>query len=311
MNAVQQTNLIETRYRLTEDERDAAASVLARTGQLFAQFNGTLREAYDAMTMQTPIADGVALESVENADVSGWWVRPESARGGRAILFLHGGAFVLGSAMGYRGLASQIAVRTGIDTFVLDYPLAPEHPFPAAYDAASDALRWMVKSGLRDIALVGDSAGAGLALAVLAADAGRPMNVACVAAFSPWVDLALTGPSTRSEETRDRVLTRPILADAAAAYLGSACATDRRASPLYELPEHLPPIALQVGTDELLLDDARRYALAAAQRGNTVQLEIYEGLHHVFQRCTRELASARRALDRIAEFIVRCGPGVA
>jgi acetyl esterase/lipase len=102
-------------------------------------------------------------------------------------------------------------------------------------------------------------------------------------------------------------LTRPILADAAAAYLGSADPADRRASPLYDVPEHLPPLAIQVGTDELLLDDARRYAAAAAQRGNTVQLEIYEGLHHVFQRSTRELASARYALDQIAGFIVRCG----
>ena len=311
MSTVQQTNLIETRHRLSEDEREAAASVLERTERLFAQFNGNMREAYDAMTAQTPIADGVALEHVEDADVKGWWVRPGSADTGRAILFLHGGAFVLGSATGYRGLASQIAVRTGIDTFVLDYPLAPEHPFPAAYDAAIDALRWMATSGLRDIAVAGDSAGAGLALAVLGADGGRSMNVACVAAFSPWVDLALTGASARSEATRDRVLTRPILADAAAAYLGSADPTDGRASPLYDVPDHLPPIALQVGTDELLFDDARRYALAAAQRGNPVQLEIYEGLHHVFQRSTRELASARHALDAIAAFILRCGPGVA
>jgi acetyl esterase/lipase len=117
----------------------------------------------------------------------------------------------------------------------------------------------------------------------------------------------LTGPSSLSEETRDRVLTRSILADGAAAYLGSANPADPRASPLYDVPEHLPPIALQVGTDELLLDDARRYAAAAAQRGNTVQLEIYEGLHHVFQRSTDELESARYALDQIARFITRFG----
>ncbi|MGF6266252.1 monoterpene epsilon-lactone hydrolase [Paraburkholderia youngii] len=305
MNVVQQTRLIEIRHRLSDDDRKAAASVLKRTQRLFAEFGGASREAYDAMTAQTPIADGVDLERVEIADIKGWWVRPESAVAGRAILFLHGGAFVLGSAAGYRGLASQIAVRAGIDTFVLDYPLAPEHPFPAAFDAAIAALRWIAQSGIRDIALVGDSAGGGLALAALGADGGGSMNVACVAAFSPWLDLALTGPSSRSEETRDLVLTRPILADAAAAYLGPADVADRRASPLYHVPEHLPPIAIQVGTDELLLDDALRYAAAAAQRGNTVQLEVYEGLHHVFQRSTDELASARDALDRVAEFILQ------
>ncbi|EEA01215.1 Alpha/beta hydrolase fold-3 domain protein [Burkholderia sp. H160] len=311
MSDVQQTNLIEVRHRLSDDDREAALSVLDRTQRLFAEFNGTMREAYDAMTAQTPVADGVDLERVENADVKGWWVRPESALSGRAILFLHGGAFVLGSATAYRGFASQIAVRAGMDTFVLDYPLAPEHPFPAAHDAAIEALRWMAKSGIRDIALVGDSAGAGLALGVLGADGGRSLNVACVAAFSPWLDLALTGSSSRSEATHDPVLTLPILANAAAAYLGSADPADRRASPLYDVPEHLPPIALQVGTDELLFDDARRYAATAAQRGNSVQLEIYEGLHHVFQRSTRELASARYALDQIAGFILRCGSAIA
>jgi acetyl esterase/lipase len=311
MSVVQQTNLIEMRHRLSDEYREAAIAVLDRTQRLFAEFSGSMRDAYDAMTAQTPVADGVDLESVENADVKGWWVRPESAVADRAILFLHGGAFVLGSATGYRGFASQIAVRAGIDTFVLDYPLAPEHPFPAGYDAVTEALRWLAKSGIRDIALVGDSAGGGLALAALGADGGRALNVACVAALSPWLDLALTGPSSLSEETRDQVLTRPILADAAAAYLGSADPADRRASPLYEVPEHLPPIALQVGTDELLFDDARRYAAAAARRGNTVQLEIYEGLHHVFQRSTHELASARYALDQIAAFISKCGATIA
>jgi epsilon-lactone hydrolase len=212
---------------------------------------------------------------------------------------------VLGSATGYRGFASQIAVRAGVATFVLDYPLAPEHPFPAAYDAVIVALKWMAKSGIREIALVGDSAGGGLALAALGDDGGRSLNIACVAAFSPWVDLGLTGPSSLSDETRDRVLTRPILAGGAAAYLGPANPADGRASPLYDIPGHLPPVAFQVGTDELLLDDARRYAAAAAQRGNTVQLEVYEGLHHVFQRSTHELASARYALDRIAAFMSR------
>ncbi|QGZ58706.1 alpha/beta hydrolase fold domain-containing protein [Paraburkholderia acidiphila] len=305
MSHGQRTNLIETRHSLSDDDRDAARAGIARTQRHFEAFDGTMREAYDAMTAQTPVADGVGQESVANAEVKGWWIRPRSAPAHRAILFLHGGAFVLGSATGYRGFASQIAVRAGVDTFVLDYPLAPEHPFPAAHGAVLAALRWLANCGIREVALIGDSAGAGLALAVLGAGEGRTINIASVAAFSPWVDLAFTGPSFHSEATQDPVLTRPILANAAAAYLGAADPTDGRASPLYAIPASLPPIALQVGTDELLLDDARRYAAAAAQRGNTVQLEIYEGLHHVFQRSTHELASARYALDQIARFVSR------
>ena len=305
MNIGQRANLIEMRHSLSEGDRDAARAAIARMQRHFNEFNGTMREAYDAMTAQTPVADGVGLESIGQADVEGWWIRPRSAPAHRAILFLHGGAFVLGSATGYRGFASQIAVRTGVDTIVLDYPLAPEHPFPAAHDAVLAALRWLATCGIREVALIGDSAGGGLALAVLGGEERRALNIASVAAFSPWVDLAFTGPSFHSEATQDPVLTRPVLADAAAAYLGAADPSDGRASPLYAIPGRLPPIVLQVGTDELLFDDARRYAAAAAEQGNTVQLEVYEGLHHVFQRSTHELASARDALDQVARFISR------
>lgn len=305
MSNGQRANLIEMRHSLSDSDLDAAKAAIARSQQHFNDFNGTMREAYDAMTAQTPMADGVGLESIDDADVKGWWIRPRFAPAHRATLFLHGGAFVLGSASGYRGFASQIAVRAGVDTFVLDYPLAPEHPFPAAHDAVLAALRWLANCGIREVAFVGDSAGGGLALGVLGVEERRAVNIASVAAFSPWVDLAFTGASFHSETTHDPVLTRPVLANAAAAYLGAADPTDGRASPLHAIPARLPPIALQVGTDELLFDDARRYAAAAAQQGNTVQLEVYEGLHHVFQRSTHELASARYALDQVARFLSR------
>ncbi|MEX3951765.1 alpha/beta hydrolase fold domain-containing protein [Paraburkholderia sp. EG287B] len=306
MSIGQRANLIEVRHSLSDDDREAARASIERTQRHFNEFHGTMREAYDAMTAQTPVAEGVGMERIANADVRGWWIRPRAAPAHRAILFLHGGAFVLGSARGYRGFASQIAVRAGVDTFVLDYPLAPEHPFPAAHDAVLAALRWLAHGGIREVALVGDSAGGGLALAALGVEERRTLNVASVAAFSPWVDLGLTGPSFHSDATRDAVLTRPVLANAAATYLGASDPADGRASPLHAIPGRLPPIALQVGTDELLFDDARRYAAAAAEQGNEVQLEIYEGLHHVFQRSTHELSSARYALDEIARFISRC-----
>ncbi|MCP3724962.1 alpha/beta hydrolase [Paraburkholderia sp. CNPSo 3272] len=306
MSIGERANLIEVRRSLSDDDREAASASIERTQRHFNEFHGTMREAYDAMTAQTPVADGVAMESVANADATGWWIRPRAAPAHRAILFLHGGAFVLGSAAGYRGFASQIAVRAGVDTFVLDYPLAPEHPFPAAHDAVRAALRWLANGGIREVALVGDSAGGGLALAALGVDERPALNVASVAAFSPWVDLALTGPSFHSDATRDAVLTRAVLANAAAAYLGAADPADARASPLHAIPGRLPPVALQVGTEELLFDDARRYAAAAAEQGNTVKLEIYEGLHHVFQRSTHELSSARHALDEVARFISLC-----
>ncbi|MCB8877264.1 alpha/beta hydrolase fold domain-containing protein [Acidisoma silvae] len=294
-------DLIETRHPLPEAERGIERDLLAATQQHFATFPGTMRDAYDAMTDQTPMADGMALEQIDDGAIQGWWVRPAGAPADRAILFLHGGAYMLGSAAGYRGFASQMAARTGMAVFVLDYPRAPDHPFPAAFDAASLARLWLAGQGVTQIALVGDSAGGALALAMLD---GQGPQVASVIVFSPWIDLTLTGASFK-DETYDPIFKPQILVKAVETYLAGADPRDGRASPLYALPAALPPLAIQVGTDELLLDDAQRYAEAAAGKSKEVRLDIYEGLHHVFQRSVAQLPSARRALDDAASFIAR------
>jgi acetyl esterase/lipase len=303
MNAPIMAGPIETRHALSEDERQIEQAVLAAIGQRFASFSGSLRDAYDAMIAETPIAEGVTLEAVDQNDVQGWWVRPAGAPAGRAILFLHGGAYGLGSAKAYRGFASQIVVRAGVAAFVADYPLAPEHPFPAAFEAAVAARRWLETLGVAQIALVGDSAGGALALAALNEPEANAPAVAAVVVFSPWIDLALSGPSFANPDTHDPIFQRQVLTGAVVAYLDGADPRDGRASPLYSIPDRLPPLAIQVGTDELLLDDARRYAALAAEKGGEVRLDIFEGLHHVFQRSTAELPSARRALDAAADFL--------
>jgi epsilon-lactone hydrolase len=297
--------LVETRHALSEDERQIEQAILAGIGQHFASFVGSRRETYDAMIAQTPIADGVTLEAVDQNDAQGWWVRPAGAAADRAILFLHGGAYMLGSAQAYRGFVSQIAVRAGVAAFVADYPLAPEHPFPAAYLATIAARRWLQSQGVAQFALVGDSAGGALALAVLGEPDMNGPAVAAVVVFSPWIDLALTGPTFSSPDTHDPIFQREILSGAAAAYLRGADPRDGRASPLYAVPKTLPPLAIQVGADELLLDDSTRYAALAAGKGGEVHLDVFEGLHHVFQRSTKDLPSARRALDAVAAFLSR------
>ena len=295
--------LTEVRHKLSEAERPIEQAILAAISLHFATFGGSRRETYDAMPPRTPIAEGVTLEAVDRDGVRGWWVRPADAPADRAILFVHGGAYMLGSAEAYRGLVSQIAVRTGIAAFALDYPLAPEHPFPAAYDATIAAKHWLKTLGVTQVALMGDSAGGALALAALSEVEGNSPKVAAVAVFSPWTDLALSGGSFTSPDTYDPIFQPQLLAGAAATYLGSADPRDGRASPLYAVPDDLPPLLIQVGADELLLDDSRRYAASAAEKGGVVQLEIYEGLHHVFQRSAGELLSANAALDSVAEFL--------
>lgn len=218
---------------------------------------------------------------------------------------MHGGGYRLGSAKAYRGFASHIAARAGVPAFVVDYPLAPEHPLPAGYDAVLAARRWLATEGVEQVALVGDSAGGGLVLAAADGRGASAPTIAAVVAFSPWVDLTLTGKSMWDPHTRDPYFKPERLAVSAATYLGGADARDGRASPLFGVTARLPPVALQVGTEELLLDDARRYAEAVAEKGSEVQLDVFEGLHHVFQQSIGQLPSAARALDAAADFISR------
>ena len=306
MTTATKTNSVETRHVLSDDERQIEQTVLAEIHQLFQNPTGNQRETYDALIENTPIADGVTLEAIDRDGVGGWWVRPTGAPADRAILFLHGGAYMLGSAKAYRGLASQVAVRAGVAAFVADYPLAPEQVFPAAPEAAARLRRWLGRQGVSQVALVGDSAGGGLALSVLGDTATTSPAIAAIAVFSPWLDLAMTGASFSSPDIHDPIFFQPgMLAGPAAAYLAGADPKDGRASPLYAVPEMLPPLLIQVGGDEVLLDDSRRYAQAAADKGGEVQLDVFEGLHHVFQGAAKDLPTARRALDAVAAFLSR------
>ena len=305
MTTTTETSPVETRHGLPDDERPIEQAVLAEIHRLFSNPGGDQRQTYDTMIATTPVAEDVSLEAVDRDGVSGWWVRPTGAPADRAILFLHGGAYMLGSAKAYRGLASQVAIRAGVAAFVADYPLAPEQVFPAAPEAAAGARRWLGRQGVSQVALVGDSAGGGLALGVLGDAATTSPAIASVAVFSPWLDLAMTGASFTSPDIHDPIFQPAMLAGPATAYLAGADPRDGRASPLYAVPDILPPLLIQVGGDEILLDDSRRYALAAASKGGEVRLDIFDGLHHVFQGATKELPSARRALDAVAAFLSR------
>lgn len=288
----------KTQHSLTDHDRLQVQQSLAEQQAHRENFSGTMREYYDEMTAETPLAAVVHCEHVAD---SGWWLHPQEARTEQVIVFIHGGAYMLGSAQAYRGFASQLAVRTGYSTFVLDYPLAPEHPFPTAPDRVIEILKGLVDSGIEHIALAGDSAGGALSLVALQ----HPQLVQTIRSavlFSPWTDLTFSGASFNDPSTRDPIFQPSILRDAAAAYLQGASAEDQRASPLFAQYRQLPPLMIQVGTEELLLDDATRLAAHFAEQGGEVQLDIYQGMHHVFQRDIR-LDAARHALDIAARFI--------
>jgi len=267
------------------------------------------RPAFDALMQKTPAAEGVSDEATTIGGVPGWWCRP-SVIDDAVILYLHGGAYTVGSANAYRHFAGQIAARVKTPVFVVDYRLAPEHLFPAAALDAEAAYRGLAAAGFSRIAIVGDSAGGGLALATTermtraSRDGHMPCPMAAVA-MSPWTDLTLSGDSITTRAKRDPILQVAALKEASRIYLGSHDPSDPRASPLQGDLEGLPPVLLQVGDDEILLDDARRYADRLRAAGSSAELHVWKGMVHVFPANIALLQAAREALDGIGVFLRR------
>jgi acetyl esterase/lipase len=263
------------------------------------------RPFFDTFKAGVLAAPGVQTEPGAVGGVSGWWCRPASRSDAR-LLYLHGGCYVLGSAEAFRNQASHFARLTGADTFVPDYRRAPESPFPAAFDDAWAAYRGLAEGGRR-IAVAGDSAGGALALAILAtgaSPAGRDVTRACGAAVqSPWVDLTLTGRSMEERAEADPIFTREVLAAFVAEYLQGQAPLDPRASPLHGSLAGLPPIRIDVGEDEILLDDSTRYAERARAAGVEVTLAIWAGMPHNFQGAVGKLAAADEAVEAAGRFL--------
>ncbi|MFD5639490.1 alpha/beta hydrolase [Streptomyces sp. NPDC127077] len=249
----------------------------------------------DVVTRETVLGGRPALE-----------LEPAGASGRGRLLYLHGGGYVVGSPDTHAGLVGELARRAGLRATSVDYRLAPEHPFPAALDDGLAAYRELLASGTdpRDLVLAGDSAGAGLSIATLLAarEAGLPQPAAVVV-FSPWVDLTLTGESIRSKEGADPIFTAADVRACADLYIGSGDRAQHLASPVFADLTGLPPLLVQVGANEVLLDDAVRLAGRAGADGVEVTLEVGPGLPHVFQHHYGRLDEADAALDRAARFL--------
>jgi epsilon-lactone hydrolase len=226
----------------------------------------------------------------------------------RTILYLHGGGYYFCSPKSHRSLVFQLAVRSSARTFSLDYRLAPEHPFPAALDDALAAYRRLLADATPpdSIVVAGDSAGGGLALALLVAlrDAGDALPAAALL-FSPWTDLAATGGTLVTNDGADPMFRGAAVARAARLYLADADPTHPYASPLYADFAGLPPLFMQAGSTEVLLDDAKRVAQRAKAAGVAVEFEVWRNMPHVWQLFAPFIPEARRALDRAAAFARR------
>lgn len=295
-------NLKVETFGMTDADRAAQRARIEHIGAMMRKAATDPRGAFAAMCELTPVAEGVVFEKVKNSEASGLLATPPNADPARAAFYVHGGGYGSGDAACFRGLVSQIAVRVGCAVFAVDYPLAPEKRFPAAYDAVRRARDWFAGGARDSYLLIGDSAGGGLMLALLADTRSAPLP-SCAIAMSPWTDLALTGPSFNDPATPDPFFKPEHLARLAQAYLDGANPKDPRASPLFGVPDSSPPLLIQVGTAELLRDDSRRYAEAAAAHGTDVTLQLFEGGHHVFQRDIGTLGIAGIALEQIGKFV--------
>jgi monoterpene epsilon-lactone hydrolase len=251
----------------------------------------------------------VSRRHVSADGVDSEWIVPADARHDKAILYFHGGGFRIGSVASHRDLIARMADASGCRALAINYRLAPEHRFPAALDDALLAYGWMLGQGLQpgNIAFAGDSAGGNLVLgAMLALRArGEPLPVAGVL-MSPWTDLAATGASYESRAMADPIHQRAMIKALAKNYLGEeGDPLNPLASPLYADLAGLPPLLIQVGDRETVLDDSTGFAEKARATGVDVELEVWDNMIHVFQMFGAELPEACQAIASIARFLKR------
>ena len=271
---------------------------------------GTLLEKRGRMELQATLAPppaDVRYEPIDAGAVPAEWTAAPGARSDRALVYLHGGGYCLGSIATHRSLVARVSRETGMRVLSVGYRLAPEHPHPAAVEDAVAAYRFVLGQGLApaQVALAGDSAGGGLVVAALLAarDAGLPLPAAG-AGISPWLDLTLSGASMRSKAPEDPMLTPDDLRMFAEAYAGASLRA-ATASPLFADLAGLPPLLLQVGSAEVLLDDSTRFTEAARKSGVEVSLRVWDDMIHVWHAFADLLPEGAQAVRQLAAFLGR------
>lgn len=264
------------------------------------------RAGFEQMAALFPVDADIKRESVSANGVKSEWVSAADADAGRAILYLHGGGYVIGSINTHRSLAARLSRAAKARVLLIDYRLAPEHPYPAAVEDSVAAYRWMLAQGLKPsrIAVVGDSAGGGLTAATLVAirDAKLALPAAGVL-LSPWVDMEGIGESMKTNDAADPIVHKDALLGMAKAYLGGKDPRTPLAAPLYADLKGLPPLLIQVGTAETLLDDASRLADRAKKAGVNVTYEPWQNMIHVWHIFAPMLDEGQQAIDKIGAFV--------
>lgn len=264
------------------------------------------RQEWEQAAARAALPPGTQIAPVDMGGVAGEWVSRADSGHQSTLIFLHGGGYTSGSCVTHRELAARLCLASGVRVLLVEYRLAPEHPFPAAIEDATASYAWLLAQGgdPTKIAIGGDSAGGGLAAATLLRMRERDMPLPAAAVLlSPWLDLALAGESYQTRAALDPLCTHADLASAASHYLAGADPRSPLASPVYADLRGLPPLLIQVGDHEVLLSDSTQFAERAEVAGVDVTLEVWPELWHVWHAWAGELPEGQRAIDRIGAFV--------
>jgi acetyl esterase/lipase len=265
-----------------------------------------MRRNIDQRGKEFGLPNDVTVQAVDAYGARAEWTSTPDADASGAILYLHGGGYVIGSLDSHRHLAAEVGRAAGVRTLAVDYRLAPEHPFPAPVEDTLAGYRTLLDSGIKPsrIAFAGDSAGGGLVVGAMLAirDAGLPLP-ACGWCISPWVDMEALGESFTDRAAADPTVQKATIQMMAGLYLGGADPRHPHAAPLYGDLRGLPPLLIQVGAAETLLDDSIALARKAGVADVIVDLQIWPEMIHIWHIYFPMLAAARRAIAAGGSFV--------
>jgi acetyl esterase/lipase len=265
------------------------------------------RKSWEEGALQAPLPLNTVITPMSIEGVACEWVRVDQTDDKTVILYVHGGGFNAGSCKTHRELAALLSQASQVPVLLIDYRLAPEHPFPAGLEDVIRVYHWLLihHTTSNRIVIGGDSAGAGLALSALVAlrDAADDPLPAAGLFLSPWFDLTLSGETITSRAEVDPMVTQKALAHAVQLYIGSARPDDPLVSPLYADLKGLPPLLIQTGDHEILSGDAIRAAEKVKAADGEVELEIWPEMWHVWQSFAAQLPEGQQAIDRIGVFV--------
>lgn len=255
-----------------------------------------------------PMVEGVTAAAAAIGHIPAQWLVSADIASDLVVLYFHGGGYCMGSSRTHQSLVSYLAKGLQAKALMIDYRLAPEHPFPAALEDAVTSYQWLLSQGHspRNVAIAGDSAGGGLAVATLLRlkEKKIALPAACIC-LSPWVDLSASGQSYQTKSQDDPLVQKDAILELADAYLDGRNRQTPLASPIFGDLSGLPPLLIQVGSAEVLLDDARRLSANAEAAGVEVVLEVWEEMIHVWQLFSAMLPEGRKALEGAVDFIRR------